>query len=162
LSRRCRKLARVYPELTLALRVPHKNAPIAEIVEAAERIADALTPHLNMLIKAKYPRNCLETLRKDAQALRAYTEAVEESRGFLGRSNRELTQELAMARDTIREFDAVLRASNCDAKCKSAWKNCKGVQGRMGRPSKRRVAARERSAARRRAPDDERPRLALE
>src|SRR5947199_3690275 len=101
LSRRGRKLARLYPELTFALRVPHKNAPVAEIADAAERIADALTPHLNFLIKARYPRNCLKTLRADAQALRAHAEAVAASRGLLNRSNRELTEELSRARDTI-------------------------------------------------------------
>jgi len=59
LSRRGRKLSRVYPELELALKVPHKNAPISVIADAAERIADALTPHLNMLINAKYPHNAI-------------------------------------------------------------------------------------------------------
>ena len=147
LSRRGRKLSRVYPELELALKVPHKNAPISVIVDAAERIADALTPHLNMLINAKYPRNCLNTLRQDARALRAHAEATVASRALLGRSNRELTEELALARNTIDELDAVLRSlENYESSYAFGWSSVNRVGARMGRPSKRRLAARERSA----------------
>lgn len=154
LSRRGRKLARMYPELTAALRVPHKNAPIAEIADAAERMADALTPYLGLLIQAKYPRNCLTTLRKDARALRAQTEAIEASRVLLNRSNRELTEELSLARDTIKEFDSVLRSLENYSEYKTEWDVCKRVGARMGRPTKRRLAARERSARRRLSRDD--------
>jgi hypothetical protein len=147
LSRRGRKLSRVYPELELALKVPHKNAPVSEIADAAERIADALTPHVSMLIEAKYPRNCLTTLRRDAQALRTHAEATEKSRGFLNRSNRELTEELALARNTIDELDSVLRSLDDYESFAFNWNFVNRVGARMGRPSKRRLAARKRSAA---------------
>ena len=147
LARRGRKLSREYPELELALKVPHKNAPVSDIADAADRIADALTPHLNMLIKAKYPRNCLTTLRRDAQALREHAETMEEARGFLHRSNRELADELAMARETIDELDAVLRSLDDFSSYEFNWNFVNRVGARMGRPSKRRVAARKRSAA---------------
>ena len=146
LSRRGRKLSRMYPELELALNVPHKNASVAEIAEAADRIADALTPHLKMLINAKYPRNCLKTLRRDAQALRDHAEATAASRALLGRSNRELTAELALARNTIDELDAVLRSLDNNETYAIGWSVVNRVGARMGRPSKRRLAARERSA----------------
>ena len=148
LSRRGRKLARAYPELTSALKVPHKNATVAEIAEAAERIADALTPHLNVLIEAKFPRNCLSALRQDARALRAHADAVADSRGLLARSNRELTAELSVARDTIDELDSVLRSLDDYESFSQVWKSVSRVGARMGRPSKRRLAARKRSAAR--------------
>jgi hypothetical protein len=149
LSRRGRKLARVFPELISALKVPHKNATVAEIADAAERIADALTPHLKVLIEAEYPRNCLAVLRRDARALREHHAAVQESRGLLGRSNRELTEELALARETINELDAVLRSLDDYESYRHEWQHCNRVGARMGRPSKRRLVARERSAARR-------------
>jgi hypothetical protein len=147
LSRRGRKLARLVPELQHALKVPHKNAPITEIVDAADRIADALTPHLSVLIKAKFPRNCLDILRRDAQALRAHADAVTASRQLIGRSNRELTQELSLARDTINELDAVLRSLDGLEHFKRSWTYWNRVGARKGLPSKRRLAARERSAA---------------
>ncbi|HEY2375595.1 MAG TPA: hypothetical protein VGH98_06430 [Gemmatimonadaceae bacterium] len=147
LSRRGRKLSRVYPALELTLKVPHKNASTSEIADAAERIADALTPHLSMLIEAKYPRNCLATLRRDAQALRVHAEATEKSRGLLNRSNRELTEELSAARITIDELDVVLRSLDDFASYKIDWSFVNRVVARMGRPSKRRLAARKRSAA---------------
>lgn len=147
LSRRGRKLSRVYPELELALKVPHKNAPVSVIAGAAERIADALTPHLKMLINAKYPRNCLKTLRQDARALRAHAEATVASRALLGRSNRELTAELALARNTIDELDAVLQSLDNYESFAFDWNFVNRVGARMGRPSKRRLAARERAAA---------------
>ena len=147
LSRRGRKLSRLYPELELALKVPHKNAPVSEIADAAERIADALTPHLNMLIKAKYPRNCLNALRKDARALREHAEAAEKARGLIGRSNRELTEELSLARETIDELDAVLRSLDDYDSYRHGWRFVNRVGSRMGRPSKRRLAARKRAAA---------------
>jgi hypothetical protein len=162
LSRRGRKLIRMYPELELALQVPHKNATIAQIVDAAERMADALTPHLSFLIKGKYPPNCLTVLRQDARALRDRAEAVQEARGLLNRSNRELTEELALARDTIDELDAVLRSLDDYSTYAFDWEWVNRVGARMGRPSKRRVAARERSAAKHGERDDERPRLRLE
>jgi hypothetical protein len=162
LSRRGRKLSRAYPELEFALKVPHKNAPVSEIADAAERIADALTPHLSMLIKAKYPRNCLTVLRRDAQALRAHAEATEKSRGFLNRSNRELTEELSLARKTIDELDAVLRSLDDFSSYKFRWNFVNRVGARMGRPSKRRLAARKRSAAKHGLRDDRRPTAALE
>jgi len=147
LSRRGRKLGRDYAELLPALKVPHKNATVAEIADAAERMAEALTPHLNVLIKAKYPRNCLETLRQDARALREQADTVQESRDLLGRSNRELTRELAVARATINELDLVLRSlENYRENYRNGWETCNRVSARMGRPSKRRLAARERSA----------------
>ena len=147
LSRRGRRLSKLYPELELALKVPHKNASVAEIADAAERIADALTPHLNMLIKAKFPRNCLGTLRKDARALRAQAEAAEQARGALNRSNRELAEELAAARETIGELDLVLRSLHLNALFVRRWKMAARVGPRMGRPTKRRLAGRKRSAA---------------
>jgi hypothetical protein len=159
LARRARKLSRIYPELELALQVPHKNATVAQIADAAERIADALTPHLTFLIKAKYPRNCLEALRQDARALRARAEAAEEARGLLSRSNREVTLELALARDTINELDSVLRSLDDYSTYALGWESCNGVSARMGRPTKRRLAARERSAAKRRIRDEEGPTL---
>jgi hypothetical protein len=162
LSRRGRKLSRAYPELSSALKVPHKSATIAEIADAAERIADALTPHLSFLIKAKYPRNCLTALRQDARSLRAHAEAVVEARGLLNRSNRELTEELALARIAIDELDSVLRSLDNYSDYKLDWASRNRVGARMGRPSKRRLAARERSAAKRRTHDDERPTAALE
>jgi len=149
LSRRGRKLTRDYPELLPALKVPHKNASVAEIADAAERMADALTPHLNVLIKAKYSRNCLTTLRQGAQDLRERSETSQQARGLLGRSNRELTQELAVARETINELDSVLRSLENYSDYRQGWEYCNRVGARMGRPSKRRLAARERSAARR-------------
>ena len=148
LSRRGRKLSREHPELEFALKVPHKNAPVSEIADAADRIADALTPHLNMLVRAKYPRNCLTTLRRDAQALRERAETMEQSRGLLNRSNRELAEELAMARETIDELDAVLRSLDNFSTYEGGWNTVNRVGARMGRPSKRRLAARKRSAAR--------------
>ena len=147
LSRRGRKLSRAYPQLELALKVPHKNAPVSELADAAERIADALTPHLNMLIKAKFPRNCLSTLRKDARALRVQAEAADEARGVLNRSNRELAKELAAARETIDELDLALRSLDNDASFERRWRMASRVGARMGRPSKRRLAARKRLAA---------------
>ena len=154
LSRRGRKLARVHPELTSALKVPHKNASVTELADAAERIADALTPHLQFLIEAKWPRNCLNTLRQDARALRAHADTVAESRELLGRSNRELTAELSAARQTLREFDSVLRSLDDYPSYKIGWESLTGVHARMGRPTKRRLAARERSAARHRRSTD--------
>jgi hypothetical protein len=148
LSRRGRKLARVHPELTSALKVPHKNAPVAEMADAAERIADALTPHINVLIKAELPRNCLNTMRLDARALRAHADAVADARGLLGRSNRELTAELSAARDTINELDSVLRSLDNYESYEHGWTFANRIGARMGRPSKRRLAARERSAIR--------------
>lgn len=152
LARRGRKLREVYPELELALKVPHKNASVAQIADAAERMADALTPHLRFLIKAKYPRNCLDMLRRDARTLRERAEATIEARGLLSRSNGELTEELSLARDRIDELDAVLRTlDNYDSTYAFEWRRCNRVGPRMGRPSKRRLAARERAAARRSA-----------
>jgi len=162
LSRRGRKLARLYPELEIALRVPHKNASAAQIADAAERIADALTPHLHVLIKAKFPRNCLKALREDARALRAHADAVVGSRGRLNRSNRELTEELSIARDTINELDSVLRSLDNYASYKHGWTHWNRVSARMGRPSKRRIAARERSAAKHRLRDDRGSTVALD
>jgi hypothetical protein len=147
LSRRGRKLARDFPELRPALKVPHKNASVTEIADAAERMADALTPHLKVLIKAKYPRNCLKMLRLAAQGLRTQTDKVQTSCDVLGRSNRELTRELAVARETINELDSVLRSLDNYSDYKIGWEICNRVGARMGRPSKRRLAARERAAA---------------
>jgi len=162
LSRRGRKLARLYPELEVALLVPHKNATAAQIADAAERIADALTPHLKMLIKAKYPRNCLKALREDARALRAHADAVVASRGRLNRSNRELTEELSVARATINELDSVLRSLDNYESYKAAWESWNHVRARMGRPSKRRLAARKRAAAKQGLHEDRRPTAAPE
>lgn len=154
LSRRGRKLARVHPELVAALRVPHKNASVDKMADAAERIADALTPHLNVLIKARFPRNCLTALRRDARALRARADAVQESRKLLGHSNRELTAELSLARETVNELDAELRLLDDYSSLEFDWNYANRIGARKGRPSKRRLAARERSAVRRRARDD--------
>ena len=155
LSRRGRTLAREHPDLRPALKVPHKNASVAEIADAAERLADALTPHLNFLIKAKYPRNCLKTLRQDARSLRAQTETAHVARGSLGRSNRELTRVLAAAREKIDELDSVLRSLDNYSQYRINWEICNRVGARMGRPSKRRLAARERSAAKTRKSGEE-------
>ena len=157
LSRRGRKLGRDFPELLPALKVPHKNASVAEIADAADRMADALTPHLSFLIKGGYRRNCLKTLRRDAQVLREKAETVQASKGMLGRSNRKLTRELADARKSIKELDSVLRSLDDYSKYKIAWENRNRVRARMGRPSKRRIAARERSAARGKARNDRPP-----
>lgn len=154
LSRRGRKLTRDFPELRPALRVPHKNARVAEIADAADRMADALTPHMSFLIKAGYQRNCLKVLRRDAQVLREKTETVRASRGMLGQSNRELTRELAVARGSINELDSLLRSLDDYSKYRIAWENANRVKERMGRPSKRRLAARERSKARSKVRDD--------
>jgi hypothetical protein len=160
LSRRGRKLARGNPELLTALKVPHKNASVDEMAAAAERIADALTPHLNVLIKAKFPRNCLTILLRDARALREHADEVQAARTLLGRSNREVTEELALARQTVNELDAVLRTLDDYSSFAFKWENANRIRPRMGRPSKRRLAARERSAARNRAREDHGPREA--
>lgn len=154
LSRRGRKLARAYPELKPALKVPHKNASVDAMAAAAERIADALTPHLNILIKAKFARNCLTKLRRDGRALRAHADAVQEARTLLGRSNRELTQEFALAREAVNELDAELRTLDDFNSFAFKWNSANRIGARKGRPSNRRIAARERSAARRRARED--------
>jgi hypothetical protein len=160
LSRRGRKLARAHPELLTALKVPHKNAPVDEIVDAAERIAHALRPHLNVLIEAKFPRNCLAVLRRDARALRADAAGRQESRALLGRSNRALTEELSLARQTINELDAVLRTLDNYRSVATDWNICNRMGARLGRPSRRRLAARQRSAARLRAREELKPRQA--
>ena len=154
LSRRGRKLARAHPELRAALKVPHKNASVDAIADAAERIADALTPHLNVLVKAQFPRSCLTALRRDARAMRANADAVQESRALLGRSNRELTEELSLTRETVNELDSELRTLDNYSSLEFNWNNAKRLGARKGRPSKRRLAARERSAVRRRARED--------
>jgi hypothetical protein len=151
LSRRGRKIARGNPALLTALKVPHKNATVDQIVDAAERIAGALTPHLKVLVAAQFPRNCLTTLRRDARALRAHADKLQEARTLLGRSNRELTAELSLARETINELDAVLRTLEDYESFAFDWHFANRVPARKGRPSKRRLAARERSTARRRA-----------
>ena len=154
LSRRGRKLARDFPELRPALKVPHKNASVAANADAADRMADALTPHLKFLIKGGYARNCLKALRRDARALREQAETVRASRGMLGQSNRKLTRELAGARDSISELDSLLRSLDNYSKYRIEWEICNRVKERMGRPSKRRLAARERSRARSKARED--------
>jgi hypothetical protein len=148
LSRRGRKLAREHPKLMAALKVPHKNASADEIADAAKRFADALKPHLSFLIQAGYPRNCLTVLRQEARALRADTQAKIESRRVIGRTNRELTKELSLARETINDLDSVLRSFDDFRSFATDWNVCNRVEARMGRPSKRRLAARQRSAAR--------------
>ena len=153
LSRRGRKLARRYPELLEALKVPHKNASVAAIADAAERMAGALRPYLHFLITGGYPRTCLITLRRDAQALRKHVETGVQSRQIVGHTNRELTKELSLARDTIRELDAVIRSLDDFPKYKFDWTYWNRVGARKGRPSKRRIAARERAAVRDRARD---------
>jgi hypothetical protein len=160
LCRRGRKLVRVHPELTSALKAPHKHASIAEIADAAERVADALTPHIKVLIAAEYPPDCLTKLRDDARELRARAEAAEDARNLLNRSNRALTEELALARSTIDELDAVLQSfDNYERTYEFGWTNANRVGARMGRPTKRKVAARkraaERNAAREQAPATE-------
>ena len=162
LSRRGRKLARTHPALVEALRVPHKNASVAEIADAAERMADALRPYLPFLIGGGYPRTCLIKLRRDARALRKNVEAGVESRQIVGRTNRELTKELSLARDTIRELDAVMRSLDDYPKYKFSWTYWNRIGPRLGRPSKRRVAARERAAVRARAREDSTPPAARE
>lgn len=147
MSRRGRKLYRMYPELEVALQVPHKNATIAQVADAAERFADALKPHLSVLIEAKYPPNCLKILREDANVLRDRADAAQQSRNLLNRSNRELTEELALTRSTIDELDSVLRSLPDFSEFEFDWTVANRVGARMGRPSKRRLAARERSAA---------------
>ena len=154
LSRHGRKLAREYPKLLSALKVPHKNASADEIADAGTRLADTLKPHLSFLVEAGYPRNCLTVLRREARALRANTEAKVDSRKVIGRTNRELTRELSLTRDTINELDAVLHSLDNYESFAADWKFCKRVGARMGRPSKRRLAARERSAVRARAREE--------
>lgn len=144
LARRGRKLVHEHPELKKALKVPHKNASVDEMADAAERIAGALKPHLDFLINARFPRNCLTALRRDARALRAQADAVRESRTLLGRSNRELTRELSLARQTVNELDSVLRTLDNYESIAFAWTFSNRVAARRGRPSKRRLAARER------------------
>ena len=148
LARRGRKLAIVHPELGSALKVPHKHASIFDIADAAERFADALTPHLDVLIDAKFPRTCLEDLRRDGRTLRDQAEAAEAARRLLNRSNRALTEELALARHTIDELDAVLRSLPNYAQYQRLWEVHNRMHGRLGRPTKRRLAARKRAAAR--------------
>jgi len=153
LSQRGRKLTREHPELIAPLKVPHKHATTAEIAEAADRMAEALTPHLKFLIAAKYPRNCLDVLRRDARELLAQAEAAEKARSLLSRSNRELTEELALARITINELDLVLRKLKNFPDFEAVWNHARRVSARQGRPTKRRMAARQRAAERRRAQD---------
>lgn len=162
LSRRGRKLARKHPELLEAIRVPHKNASVAEIADAAERMAAALRPYLAFLVAGGYPRTCLIRLRRDARALRKHVEAGVESRQIVGRTNRELTKELALARDTIRELDAVMRSLDDYQKYEFHWTYWNRIGRRMGRPSKRRLAARARAAVRARARDGSTPPAARE
>lgn len=154
LSRNGRKIARDHPELASALKVPHKNASVAEVADAADRMADALTPYQNLLIKAGYKRGYLKTLRKEAGVLRERAENAMEARSLLRRSNRELTDALSRARDTIDELDSVLRSLDNYSDYKIRWEIANRVGARMGRPSKRRLAAQERSAARAKARDD--------
>lgn len=154
LSRRGRKLARRDPELLEALKVPHKNASVAAIADAAERMADALRPYLPFLIRGGYPRTCLNRLRRDARALRQHVEMGVQWRQIVGRTNRELTKELSLARDTIRELDAVMRSLDDFPKYKFDWMHWNRIGPRMGRPSKRRLAARERAAVSARARAD--------
>jgi hypothetical protein len=154
LARRGRKLARVHPELAPALKVPHKNASVDEMAAAAERMADALTPYLHVFIQARFSRNCLTTLRRDAGALRAHADEVQQARTLLGRSNRELTEELSLARQTVDELDLVLRTLDDYPSFAPTWRSVNHISPRRGRPTKRRLAARERSAARRQARED--------
>lgn len=154
LARSARKLAREHPALLPATKVPHKNASVDEIVDAANRLARALQPHLRFLVDAGYDRNCLTVLRRDARALRAHAEATVEARKVVGRTNRELTTELSLTRDTINELDAVLRSLDDYTSYAFAWNYCKRLGARMGRPSRRRLTARARSAVRARAREE--------
>lgn len=131
-----------------------RDATIVETAEAAERMADALTPHLTFFIAAKYPRNCRDTLRRDARTLIAETEAAEAARTLLSRSNRELARELALARTTIKQLDLVLRKMEIFPDFEVVWNRAIRAIARQGRPTKRRVEARKRAAARKRARDD--------
>jgi hypothetical protein len=143
LVRIAKPLLKFAPGTGHVLRVPHARADTATIATHALDMAKALKPHARLLTSAGYSKDFIADFTKEAQRLAALTTAADKTRQRRSRATAAIRQEIKKAMGTVSVIEGILmtRMSPSDRTTTGEWRLARRVQGRAGRPPKRRQRA---------------------
>jgi hypothetical protein len=137
-------LLKFAPGTAAALRIPHARADAATVAAAALDLAAVLMPHTKLLISAGQDRNCLQDLRADARALKEAAHLTDKVRQQRSRATHVIAAELKKSAGTLTVIEGILMPRLAiDGSLAAAWRSCRRVTARTGRPrtKKRRPAS---------------------
>lgn len=141
LSRLARRVFKGESALLAAIRVPHKRDSADDMIAAALRIVETLTPHRNVLRKASIDPTRLTRLKAQAKALDKLARNTQSLIAERGGPGDRLEELYSSAHDEVFSLQALVRA--CPAVTsgdKDSFAACSRIGKLRGRPSQRRQA----------------------
>ena len=148
LARRGRLLFGGEPRLERALRVPHKRAPVGDVLTAARQMITAITPHKRLFVAAGASNTFLADFRSAVTRLATSVKVEARFKSVVPGARAELRRLLALARAEVRVATSLVPVwiETLDigeqAGLAAAWRAAHRINARLGRPSARRVGHR--------------------
>lgn len=141
-------LLKFAPGTAAALRIPHARADATTVATAALTLATALEPHTKLIISAGYDRSFLRDLRADARALKEAAHFTTKTRQQRSRATHVIASELKKCAGTLMVIEGILGPRlAADRALAAAWRGCRRVGARTGRPRAKRRRGAERATA---------------
>jgi hypothetical protein len=127
------------PGIRESLRMPIRDASVADHLAAVERFTNAIRPHAKAFYKAGFDRAFLKQLDTAAKALESAASEPQSVRRALSTSTKDVERHLQRARSLVKKLDSAIVAECQDRPSDIVlWRSCKRIPGRMGRPPKKR------------------------
>jgi hypothetical protein len=138
IARAGRRLMESAPGAERAFRVPKKRASMEALLAAAERLAAYAQKHARRFIRSGFAKDFVERLRAATVALRERTRNTGEERRLRAAATAALRRELPKGHKIIAIMDALLSERlRQDAQFATMWRRESRMEGRIGRPKRR-------------------------
>jgi hypothetical protein len=139
IARAGRRLMEFAPGAQRAYRVPKKRASLEALLAGADRLAVYVQKHARPFLRSGFEKDFVEKLRAATAALRERTSNTGEGRRLRTAATAALTRELPKGHKIIAIMDALLSERlRADAVFARLWRRESRMEGRIGRPKKRR------------------------
>lgn len=132
-----------YPGIRDLLRLPDASCSTEELLKGAVRIFDTVRPYADVFVSGNVPADFLEQAERVAEQLDACRLAPGDGDAIRARATAALPDELRRGRAIVAALDAEIDVEFAgQSDLLATWKNASRVGSRIGRPPKRRSAAR--------------------
>lgn len=136
LSRLTRRIFQGEARIEAAMQVPHKRAPVGEVLAAAARMVSTLRPHRAVLAASRIDSTRIDALQREVRRLKRVFEVASALHADRAVPTRRLPELFADARMDVLALDALIASAPGRIK-PSHWKRIRRVGKKLGRPRTR-------------------------
>ena len=119
------------------MRVPHANTKTSDLLDAANRFAKNVRPHLRTLHANGLPANALAQLETTARALEAKASSADTAIARRSRATSSLPDAIRRARKIVKALDVTIKEELADnTAALRMWTSATRIPRKKGRPKK--------------------------